>query len=253
MRLADAHRRAQIRRLHKDRVLERRLDLRDGLARRALPLRPQQRDVLHDGQPGLGKEPLHHVLVHARRRAQHARADIGDPRQLEEPLDRSILAKGSVQHGKDHVQRLAAQRRVAVQSRRAAVNQRGSRRIVRLRSQQRGLSLGQHPRSRRSRRIARPQLLWFWTGLIAAAQGHPVALQQPLRRPEVSQCPALLIPIGTTSNFRRSIAFKIEAAESSETSCSPLRPPKRIPTRSFFAILFFDHRFKSHKISTDSV
>ena len=27
-----------------------------------------------------------------------------------------------------------------------------------------------------------------------------------------------------------------EAAESSETSCSPLRPPKRMPTRSFFAM-----------------
>ena len=50
MRLADAHRRAQVRRLHKDRILERRLDLRDGLARRLLPLGAQQRDVLDDGQ-----------------------------------------------------------------------------------------------------------------------------------------------------------------------------------------------------------
>jgi len=33
-------------------------------------------------------------------------------------------------------------------------------------------------------------------------------------------------------------AFRIEAAESSETSCSPLRPPKRMPTRNFFAIPF---------------
>src|SRR5919204_6465603 len=30
------------------------------------------------------------------------------------------------------------------------------------------------------------------------------------------------------------MALKTEAADSSETSCSPLRPPNRIPTRSFF-------------------
>src|SRR5579862_634734 len=30
------------------------------------------------------------------------------------------------------------------------------------------------------------------------------------------------------------MALSTEAAESSETSCSPLRPPKRIPTRIFF-------------------
>src|ERR1700757_3462788 len=45
------------------------------------------------------------------------------------------------------------------------------------------------------------------------------------------------MPIGTTSNFLRSIALRTEAAESSETSCSPLRPPKRMPTRSFLAIV----------------
>ena len=30
-----------------------------------------------------------------------------------------------------------------------------------------------------------------------------------------------------------------EAAESSETSCSPLRPPNRMPTRSFFMVMFW--------------
>src|SRR2546421_4971794 len=30
------------------------------------------------------------------------------------------------------------------------------------------------------------------------------------------------------------MALKTDAAESSDTSCSPLRPPNRIPTRSFF-------------------
>jgi hypothetical protein len=107
--LRNAHRRAQIGRLHKNRVAQRRLDPGDGLARRAFPLGPEQRYVPDEGQFGLGEEPLHYVLVHARRRAQHAGADVGDPGQLEEPLDGPILAKGSVQHGKDHVQALAVQ------------------------------------------------------------------------------------------------------------------------------------------------
>ena len=54
--------------------------------------------------------------------------------------------------------------------------------------------------------------------------------------PAESQRPCLVMPMGTTSNLLRSIAFRMDAAESSETSCSPLRPPNRMPTRSFFAI-----------------
>src|SRR5439155_7119410 len=42
------------------------------------------------------------------------------------------------------------------------------------------------------------------------------------------------MPMGTTSNLALSMALKTDAAESSDTSCSPLRPPNRIPTRSFF-------------------
>src|SRR5579859_4491947 len=34
------------------------------------------------------------------------------------------------------------------------------------------------------------------------------------------------------------MALKTEAAESSEISCSPLRPPKRMPTRNFFIYEF---------------
>src|SRR5262249_2853944 len=54
---------------------------------------------------------------------------------------------------------------------------------------------------------------------------------------DVSQRPSLVIPMGTTSYLLRSIAFRTDAAESSETSCSPLRPPKRTPTRIFWAII----------------
>src|SRR5215469_8535109 len=42
------------------------------------------------------------------------------------------------------------------------------------------------------------------------------------------------MPMGTTSYLFLSMAWKTDAAESSEISCSPLRPPKRIPTRNFF-------------------
>ena len=54
--------------------------------------------------------------------------------------------------------------------------------------------------------------------------------------PAVSQRPSLVMPMGTTSNLLLSMALTTDAAESSETSCSPLRPPKRMPTRSFFIV-----------------
>jgi hypothetical protein len=49
-----------------------------------------------------------------------------------------------------------------------------------------------------------------------------------------SQRPSLAMPMGTTSYFAGSSAEMTEAAEISETSCSPERPPNRMPTRSFF-------------------
>jgi len=104
MSLADAHRGAKVRRLHKHRILERRLDLGNGLAWRFLPLGAQQRNVLDDGQLGVGKQPLHHILVHARRRTQHAGANIGETGQFKKPLDGSVLAKGAVQNRENHVQ-----------------------------------------------------------------------------------------------------------------------------------------------------
>ncbi len=65
----------------------------------------------------LRKQTLHHVLVHPRRRPQHARAHIRNPRQLEQSLDRPILAKRPMEHRKDHIQALAAERRMTIQRR----------------------------------------------------------------------------------------------------------------------------------------
>src|SRR5580698_5068046 len=42
------------------------------------------------------------------------------------------------------------------------------------------------------------------------------------------------MPMGTTSYFLRSMDLRMEAAERRETSCSPERPPKRMPMRVFF-------------------
>src|SRR5258708_6197043 len=56
---------------------------------------------------------------------------------------------------------------------------------------------------------------------------------------EVSHWPCLVMPMGITSYFVRSMALRMEAAERRETSCSPERPPKRMPTRSFFFGGFF--------------
>src|SRR5438105_10866573 len=42
------------------------------------------------------------------------------------------------------------------------------------------------------------------------------------------------MPMGTTSNLVLSMALSTEAAESNDTSCSPLRPPKRTPIFNFF-------------------
>src|SRR5580704_4461874 len=50
----------------------------------------------------------------------------------------------------------------------------------------------------------------------------------------VSQRPSLVMPMGTTSYLSLLIAWRTDAAESSDTSCSPLRPPNSMPTRSFF-------------------
>ena len=251
MRFADAHRRAQVRRLYKHRIGERRLNLRDGLAGRAFPLRPQQRHMLHNQQPGIGKEPLHHVLVHPRRRAQHARADIRDPRQLKEPLDGSILSKGPVQHRKNHVQRLPAQRRMAIQSRNFAVSQLRRRRS-RFRRQQRRLSLGQHLRSGSSRRIARTQFFpslgnircrclrpfrHTWRQLFP-----PRPLQQPLRRTRGQPMTGLVDADRHHLELPPVNRFQNRSRREQRNLMLPAPSAKQNSHPQFFCHCFFDHR-----------
>ena len=49
----------------------------------------------------------------------------------------------------------------------------------------------------------------------------------------MSQRPSLAMPMGTSSKRLLSIAAITEAAPARDTSCSPERPPKTTPTRSF--------------------
>src|ERR1700719_5015487 len=53
-----------------------------------------------------------------------------------------------------------------------------------------------------------------------------------------SQCPSFVIPIGTASYLSGSIPRITEAADASETSCSPDRPPNSTPTRNRFLSVF---------------
>jgi hypothetical protein len=65
--------------------------------------------VFDDGQTRLGKEALHHVLVHAGRGAEDAGTDVGDAGEFKETLDGAVLAEGAVKDGKYDVEGLAAQ------------------------------------------------------------------------------------------------------------------------------------------------
>lgn len=49
-----------------------------------------------------------------------------------------------------------------------------------------------------------------------------------------SHFPSLVMAMGMTSNFFRSMASMTAVAERMDISCSPDRPPKMRPTRSFF-------------------
>lgn len=51
--------------------------------------------------------------------------------------------------------------------------------------------------------------------------------------------------MGTTSYLSLSIALRTDAADSSETSGSPLRPPNKMPTRSFFTLFPFARNARS--------
>src|SRR6516225_7395913 len=103
MHLADSHRRAQIRRFYEQRVLQGTLDMPSNFPWLAAPPATQHCDVLYDRQSGITEEPLHDVLVHASGRAKHPCTDVRNVSELQQSLDRPVLAKRAMKHRKNNV------------------------------------------------------------------------------------------------------------------------------------------------------
>src|SRR5271154_1840428 len=84
-------------------------------------------------------------------------------------------------------------------------------------------------------------LVWFLALGVLSRTG--AGFVSPVRRcvasVEVIHWPCLVMPMGTTSYLVWSMDLRMEAAERRETSCSPERPPKRIPIRSLLGEDFF--------------
>ena len=73
-------------------------------SRSARPLVPQHDAVRADRQAARREHELHQRLVHADCGGEHAGADVGHVRELEQPLNRAVLAVRSVQNREDHVE-----------------------------------------------------------------------------------------------------------------------------------------------------
>ena len=93
VRLRDPDRGAEPRRLDEDGVAERVLDL----------VAEPQRHVARNRDAAVAQHGLEEVLVHAERGGGDPGADVGDAGELEQALDRAVLAERAVQHGQDDV------------------------------------------------------------------------------------------------------------------------------------------------------
>ncbi len=62
-----------------------------------------QREVVGLREPARRERALHHHLVHPDRRAEDTRADVRQAREVEQPLDRPVLAVGTVEQREDDV------------------------------------------------------------------------------------------------------------------------------------------------------
>ena len=148
------------------------------------------------------------MLVHADRGGEHAGADVADVGELEQALDRAVLAERAVQDREDDVD-LAEHRRD--------------------RARLEHLQL----RSLRGRR--QHDLRPGGSGDLR----QPVRAQLPARGSSeaTTHRPSRVIPTGITSYLSRSIAFSTPAAVAAEIACSPERPPNSSATRTLRAWL----------------
>ena len=143
------------------------------LAARFFPLRARDRQEIADRQLGLQEQALLHVLVHADGGAQHARADVGQPGEIEQALHGAVFAKRAVQHGKHHIH---AQR---IRARIVRGNERGDVGIG-----------GEHHAFARAQHFTQ-----------SAEAGSILCAAVP-----ASQRPSLAMPMGTASYFSGSSA-----------------------------------------------
>ena len=104
LRLGNADARSEVRRFDEDRKTKRRLNGRDQARAIGAPFGRAEDAVLGDRQTARGERQLHERLVHAHRRCQDTGADIRDVGELEQPLNRAVLAERAMQHGKDDVE-----------------------------------------------------------------------------------------------------------------------------------------------------
>ena len=73
-----------------------------GVAER-FPLRLPEHQELADRYARIAQQSLHDIFVHADGRTEHAGANKRNMRELEQPLDGSILTQRSMEYGKDDV------------------------------------------------------------------------------------------------------------------------------------------------------
>ena len=231
--LADADRGAEVGGLDEERIAQRLFDEPGDAFWVGTPLAAQQGDVRCLGQAGGGEETLHGVLVHGGGGAENTGADVGDVGQLEETLDGSVLAEGAVQDGEDDVERggerVAGLREFGAGAAFAGGPWRGAADAGAVA----GCGAARRYAGRRRRWRTRCRFGCGFTERGEQCEGELLPSRRWASSP-LSQRPCLSMAMGTTSYRLRSMALRMEAAESSETSCSPERPPKRMPMRSFF-------------------
>ena len=120
LHLRDADARAEVGRLDEHRTAERALAARRDRRRGRAPSRARSTTaVVADRQAVRGEDDLHHRLVHADGRGEHAGADVGHVGELQQALDRAVLAVGPVQDREDDVEVHACDDRARPSSSRA--------------------------------------------------------------------------------------------------------------------------------------
>ena len=157
-----------------------------------------------DRQLGVSEQPFHHVLVHAHRGTKDSGADERNVGEFQNPLNGAVLAKGTVEHRKDHVH------------------------------------FSQPPTRGKYRCLCGS---WQHGGGISAPLRLNLRLVAAMEKPRpfVKEPASLLVDAdGNDLVFFLSIASTMFLAEITEISCSADFPPNRMATR----FLFMSSRFQ---------